>query len=73
MVCKKLSKILELQALVAGIKGCHQQKLQIRKIKSRVVTFGSGKENKVKFDATQMRLAHLFNHQIKIVSLREET
>lgn len=49
------------------------QKLQIRKIKSRVVTFGSGKENKVKFDATQMRLAHLFNHQIKTVSLREET
>lgn len=59
--------------MVAGIKGCYQQKLQIRKIKSRMVTFGSGKENKTKFDATQVRLAHLFNHQIKTVSLKEET
>lgn len=58
---------------MAGIKGCYQQKLQIRKIKSRMVTFGSGKENKAKFDATQVRLAHLFNHQIKTVSLKEQT
>lgn len=36
-----------------------------------MVTFGSGKENKVKSDAIQS-LGYLFNHWIKLVSLKEE-